>query len=195
MKLAAQAGATDLVGPYPGTELSALIDYRDRAAKNGLKLTTLERLWPHDKIVHNKPGRDQQIEDTKTLLRNMGEAGVKILCYNWMPADDWSRTDTEVVTRGGSLVTEFDISQKEAGLDAGAADYRGGMPEKPTSAEELWANLEYFLKEVLPVAEEAGVVLAMHPDDPPMAEFRGQPQIMISSKMVILSRFARCPFG
>ena len=63
MKLAAQAGATDLVGPYPGTELSALIDYRDRAAKNGLKLTTLERLWPHDKIVHNKPGTHRAVRE------------------------------------------------------------------------------------------------------------------------------------
>jgi len=138
LRLAAQAGATDLVGAYPGTELAALQASCNRAASFGLKLTTIERLWPHDKIVHNKPGRAQQIQDTKTLIRNMGATGVKILCYNWMPADDWSRTSTETPTRGGSLVTAFDINAKEATLDSGAADYRGELPEDPTSAEELW---------------------------------------------------------
>ena len=183
--MAAEAGATDLVGAYPGTDLAALQTAFDRAAHFGLKLSTIERLWPHDKIVHNKPGREQQIEDTKQLIRNMGATGVQVLCYNWMPADDWSRTSTETPTRGGSLVTAFDIQAKEAALDSGAADYRAGLPEEPTSADALWANLESFLKEVLPVAEEAGVVLAMHPDDPPMPEFRGNPQIMTSTEAMV----------
>eukprot|EP01050_Picozoa_sp_SAG11_P042205 SAG11_NODE_19325_length_469_cov_0.835135_1_plen_133_part_01 len=118
LQMAAQCGATELVAPFPGTELAPLIELRDRAAQAGLKLSTIERLVPHDKIVHNKEGRDEQIEVIKTLIRNMGEAGLTTMCYNWMPADDWSRTATDVAERGGALVTEFDVAAKDAELGA-----------------------------------------------------------------------------
>jgi mannonate dehydratase len=67
---------------------------------------------PHTlQIVHGQPGRDEQIANIQALIRNMGKLGVRCLCYNWMPADDWSRTSAEVRERGGSRVTAFDLKE------------------------------------------------------------------------------------
>jgi mannonate dehydratase len=140
----------------------------------------LERKVPHLKFVHRLPGYEQQIEDFKTLIRIMAENGMKVLCYNWMPDEDWQRTSSTVVERGGSFVTEF--NWKDVGRNVTDAD---GRPESPTSSEQLWSNLERFLNEVLPVAEDAGVRLALHPDDPPMPELLGQARIMFSNAALL----------
>src|SRR5690606_28826461 len=111
--------------------------------------------------VHNLPGRDEQIEDFKTLIRNMAETEMEVLCYNWMPDEDWQRTSSEVIERGGAKVTAFDIEATNWNVtDATPADH------PPTPAETLWENLAYFLEQVVPVAEDAGIKLAIHPDDP-----------------------------
>eukprot|EP01065_Artemidia_motanka_P028605 TRINITY_DN3405_c0_g1_i1.p1 TRINITY_DN3405_c0_g1~~TRINITY_DN3405_c0_g1_i1.p1 ORF type:complete len:350 (+),score=54.84 TRINITY_DN3405_c0_g1_i1:55-1104(+) len=184
LRLAAQVGATDIVAPYPGPGWEAMKGLRDRIASFGLRLCAIERLWPHDAIVHDKQGRVGQIEATKDLIRNMGRAGVPIFCYNWMPADDWSRTSVETPARGGSLVTAFDPEKACADLDKAAEGYRA-KDGSVTSGEKLWETLESFLREVLPVAEEAGVDLALHPDDPPMPVFRGKPQIITDSHALL----------
>jgi mannonate dehydratase len=175
LQLAAQVGATEIVSVYPGLELGNMFAIRDRVESHGMKLGVIERLVPTLRFIHNSAGRDQQIEDFKTLIRNMGEANVPVLCYSWMPHDDWQRTAVDVSERGGALVTELDMSQ-----DAKVPNDTGYQTEttEATSAEQLWENLEYFLKQVVPVAEKAGVKLSMHPDDPPVDVLRGQPQIM-----------------
>jgi len=134
----------------------------------------IERLLPHDKLVHNKPGRDEQLEDIKTLVRNMGIAKVKTLCYNWMPKDDWSRTSITEKERGGALVSEFDLDKIESEIKLGGQT----ETEKTITTKELWENLQYFLEKILPVCEEVGVDLALHPDDPPVPKFRGHDQII-----------------
>jgi mannonate dehydratase len=140
-----------------------------------MKLTHLERKITHLKFVHKLPGRDQQIEDFKTLIRNMAEAGMEVLCYNWMPDEDWQRTSCDVLERGGAKVTEFNINDIAANVtDATPAEH------PPTPADKLWENLKYFLEKVVPVAEKEGIKLALHPDDPPLAVLRGQPRIIIS---------------
>jgi mannonate dehydratase len=88
-----------------------------------------------------------------------------------MPVFNWMRTSTTVPARGGALATGFDFSLMK---DAPLTEY-GIVTE-----EQLWENLEYFLKAVVPVAEEAGVKLAMHPDDPPLSPIRGLGRIMRS---------------
>ena len=101
----------------------------------------------------------------------MGAAGVPTLCYNfmvWRPGIGVVRTSYTTRERGGSWVSSFD-----ADLLAEAPDIPGATIE----AERVWDNLEYFLKAVVPVAEDVGVKLAMHPDDPPMS-LRGQARIM-----------------
>lgn len=177
LQRAAQIGVTDIVSVYPGLDLNYLLELRKRVESFGLRLSAVERLLPTLKFIHNLPGRDQQIEDFKTLIRNMGKAGVSTLCYSWMPADDWQRTDLEAAERGGARVTAFEQDKPSSvPTDTG---YRKESNDS-TSAERLWGNLEYFLKEVVPVAEESGVKLSMHPDDPPVENLRGQPQIMTS---------------
>lgn len=175
LQLAAQVGTEEIVATYPGLQLSDLIETKRRVESFGMRLGVVERYVPTLEFIHGTGGRDEQVEDFKTLVRNLGEAGVPVLCYSWMPDDDWQRTDVAVPDRGGALVTELDMRDPEhfrsvTGFESGA--------ENPTPAETLWDNLERFLNEVVPVAEDAGVKLAMHPDDPPVPELRGQERIL-----------------
>ena len=177
LQLAAQVGVSEIVLTYPGPGLAPLLAARQTVEAAGMRLTHLERKIPHLKFVHNLPGRDAQIEEFKSLIRNMAEAGMTVLCYNWMPDEDWQRTSCDVPERGGARVTEFNLA--EVGRNVTDAD---GRPPVPTSAADLWINLERFLHEVLPVAEEAHIKLALHPDDPPLEELLGQPRIIISNE-------------
>ena len=175
LQLAAQVGVTDIVAIYPGLELASLLEIKRRVESFGMRLTHIERKLPHLRLVHNLPGRDGQLEDIKTFVRNMAEASMEVLCYNWMPDEDWQRTSCDVIERGGAKVTEFDLRFVESNVtDATPAEH------PPTPADKLWENLEYFLERIVPVAEDAGIKLALHPDDPPLAELRGQPRIIVS---------------
>jgi mannonate dehydratase len=171
LRLAAQVGVTDIVARYPGADRDNLQRLRDRVASVGMNLSIIEGCIPKDKIVHGKPGREEQIAEFQRLLRNLGATGVTICCYNWMPSDDWTRTRVDLPERGGALVTGYDANEDN-------------QPPVPASEamdkKSLWANLQYFLDRVVPIAEESGVKLAMHPDDPPLPTFRGHAQIMSS---------------
>ena len=178
LRLAAQVGVEQVVVPYPGLDPNALPKLAKRVEAFGMRLSVIERKLPHLKIVHNLEGRDAQIEDIKTLLRNMAQAGLEILCYNWMPDEDWQRTSKDVPERGGAKVTAFDLSQiaKENPTDA------DGLPPTRTPADRLWDNLKHFLDEILPTAEDCKVRLALHPDDPPLTSLRGQDRIITSNE-------------
>ena len=117
------------------------------------------------------PGRDEEIEEVCRLIRAMGELAIPVWCYEWMPILNWIRTSTDIPDRGGALVTGF--SAEDAGKEPDIET--DGLTE-----DALWRNLRYFLEIVLPVAEKAGVKLAMHPDDPPLSPVRGTPRIMRS---------------
>ena len=170
LRRAAQIGVTDFVARYPfGNTPEKLRAECERAASFGLKLSTIEGYIPLNDIIHNGPERESQIENVQRLIETMGQNGVEILCYNWMPNDDWTRTSFDIVTRGGALTNEFNLT-----------DLKGhrASADRCISAEKLWENLEYFLRAVVPVAQAAGVKLAMHPDDPPLPELLGAAQIM-----------------
>jgi mannonate dehydratase len=171
LRLAKQIGVSDVVGRYPGLDYMELVTLRSRIADAGLRLSVIEGYLPIDKIKFGTAGRDEEIEQVQTLVRNMGAAGVEILCYNFMSGGDWSRTSFTTPTRGGARVSSYDpeLMAKAPLTEAGT-----------TTDEKMWENLEYFLKRVVPVAEEAGVKLAMHPDDPPIPTFRGMARIMRS---------------
>jgi len=177
LQLAAQVGVTDIVLTYPGPGLAPLLAAKRLVESCGMRMTHLERKIPHLKFVHNLPGRDEQIAEFQAMIRYMAEAEMEVLCYNWMPDEDWQRTSCEVLERGGARVTEFNLAQ----VGRNVTDAYG-RPPKPTPAVQLWENLEYFLHRVLPVAEEAKIKLALHPDDPPLPELLGQPRIMISNE-------------
>ena len=169
LALAAQIGVTDIVATYPGTDPDTLARQCDQAAEHNLKISVIERHIPHDKVVHNQPGQAEQLAGFKQLIRNMGRCGIHTLCYNWMPDDDWQRTSFNTPERGGALVTEFDLSKVEP----------HAKHPHPTQADQLWKNLRGFLREIAPLAEDCGVTLALHPDDPPLANLRGQDRIII----------------
>jgi mannonate dehydratase len=116
-------------------------------------------------------GQDEDIERFIALIRSCAAVGQRIICYNWMPAVNWARSDTARVDRGGSLVTAFDIEQARTDL----TDYGDRFTH-----DDLWKNMEHFLKAVVPEAEKHDVRLALHPDDPPVERLRGIPRIITS---------------
>ena len=179
-KLAKQAGVDLAVGGLPPAEtlkpgeapwdLSALSRMKDRYTEGGFELRVIEARPPLNKAKRGLEGRDAEIATVCTLLESMGKLGIPVWCYEWMTDFNWVRTNIATPSRGGSVVTSFDINDVPETITS----------NPPISEEALWANLEYFLKKVLPVAEKAGVKLSMHPDDPPLSPIRGVSRIMRS---------------
>ena len=179
IELSKQMGVTGAVSPSnPGMagltdikpwEYEALVAVKDAYAKRGLQWKVLEGTPPLDKAKLGVDGKDEQIENFITLMRNMRKIGLDTLCYNWMPVISWARTDFERVGRGGALVTAFNYDKVK---DLPLTEY-GEFSE-----ETMWKNMDYFLKAVVPEAEKNGIKLALHPDDPPIPKIRGIARIM-----------------
>ncbi|MDB5345474.1 MAG: uxuA [Schlesneria sp.] len=178
LALAAQCGVTDVVGRYPGTSLDDLFRMRDQIESYGMRLATVEGYLP---IENLKLGRDDgtELAAMKSLLRNMQRVGVKILCYNFMAGTDWVRTRLDSPERGGAKVTAFSLAEVERARSLNQSSGTLAASEGIT-ADQLWNNLERFLRELIPVAEEMGVTMCMHPDDPPLLELLGKARIMNS---------------
>lgn len=154
-------------GYWSLVELTAL---RERCDRDGLMIEGLENvpLKHFDKIQRGLPGRDEQIENYRTTIRNIAAVGIPLLGYNFLPSFVW-RTQMLDVGRGGAKVTSFNLD--DAARGNALEGYRLTPTEpivEPISADQMWANHQYFLDAVLPVAEEVGVRLALHPDDPPV---------------------------
>ena len=147
---------------------------RTKAAyeKMGYQLSVIEDRPPMEQIKLAHPDRDEEIEVICALIRNMGAVGIPVWCPFWMPIYHVIRTSAEIPTRGGAKVTGFDLEEFKQSHPEGE---HGQITE-----EDQWANLKYFLERVVPVAEEAGVKLAMHPDDPPLSPIQGVARIMSS---------------
>ena len=138
----------------------------------GFTVDVIEDTPPLDLVRLGLPGRDEQIDHLIQQVTAMGELGIPTLCYNWMAKTSWARTSVNTPARGGALVTGFRLAESETLEPVAEA---GSI-----TAEQLWASFEYFLDAVIPVAERAGVRLALHPDDPPTQIVRNVPRIMIS---------------
>ncbi len=152
-------------GLNPPWDLDALRSVQRQFADAGLTLAGLEGdEFDMRRIKLGLDGRDEDLALYCRMLRNMGELGIPLLCYNFMATIGWCRTHTHVPTRGGALTNRFQLS---------ALDPHPVAPEDRVTEEKLWENYTYFLRAVLPAAEQAGVKLGLHPDDPPLSPLRG----------------------
>lgn len=148
------------------------------AAKNawdkvGLKLEVIEGPPAlSEKTKLGLKGRDEEISNFITLMKNLSKVGIDTICYNWMPVISWARTTTDRPGRGGALVTAFDYEDIKDKAITGYGE---------VSKEDLWKNLEYFLKAVVPEAERYRIKLALHPDDPQVDSIRGISRIMTTA--------------
>jgi mannonate dehydratase len=149
----------------------ALKRVKDRYEDAGFRFEVLENRPPLQKAKLGLPGRDEEIDSVRTLIKNMGQLGIPVWCYEWMAVHGWTRTNMAIPGRGGSMVTGFNQADFEA---KGLTEY-GVVTE-----EHLWGTLKYFLDAIVPVAEEANVLLSMHPDDPPLSPLRGVGRLMRS---------------
>jgi mannonate dehydratase len=197
LRFAAQLGVSSIQmnSPHlPGDEKWEEADLRalvDKAASFGLSLEAIENVPLNFiyKAFAGLDGADRQIENYKATIRAVGAAGIPILGYNFMPNSVWS-TSREDSGRGNSTVRVYDQHVVDTSYDGGIEfmpsrpDWAGGLvhttnSEEFISAEQMWANYEHFIREVLPVAKEAGVKLALHPDDPPVPILGGVARIFI----------------
>jgi mannonate dehydratase len=156
----------------------------------GLILAAIENIDPahwHD-ILLEGPQRPQQIEKVKILIRRLGEAGIPVLGYNFSLAGVCGRV-TAPLGRGRAVTLGMDGPAEEVPLPNGMIwnmiyDRHAPAGILPAiSHEELWRRLQNFLEEAIPVAEQSGVQLAAHPDDPPMPTMRQQPRLVYQPHM------------
>ncbi len=178
MRLAVQCGVEGVVTRYPGPTLDDLLQVKQQIENQGLQLFAVEGYLPIEKIKTGTDDDGSELQAMKELIGHLGTAGVPLLCYNFMAGTDWVRTQVDAPERGGAKVTAFEL--KDARQAVSLSSPSEVITSTPIQADELWVNLERFLKEVIPVAEAAGVTLVMHPDDPPLTEFNGKARIMNS---------------
>jgi mannonate dehydratase len=241
-----QAGATGIVTALheiPNGEIwsvealeerKRLIEWDDTQKPpkpRGLKWSVIESIPVHEDIKQARPNRDQLIENYIQSIRNAGKAGIPVLCYNFMPVVDWTRTNLHMELEDGARALCFDmtdfvafdmfilrrknaaenynsdlIKKAQQRYESMSREQRyelertiiAGLPgaEESYTLEQFQAkldeykniddnkyreNLKYFLERVAPVAEESGVKLAIHPDDPPFSLF-GLPRVVSTEK-------------
>ncbi|KAF7599572.1 MAG: mannonate dehydratase [Candidatus Dactylopiibacterium carminicum] len=172
---------------WPVEKIQAL---KAKIEAHGLAFDVIESVPVHEDIKLGKPTRDRLIANYQQTIRNLAACGLKVICYNFMPVFDWTRTTLAKKLADGSTTLAFSVKEVEEidiskgiSLPGWDSSYK---PEKlkallaeyaSVDAEKLWSHLDYFLKAIIPVAEEVGIKMAIHPDDPPRPIF-GLPRIV-----------------
>lgn len=128
-----------------------------------------------DAIVLGLPNRDAKVEEYKRHIHALGKAGIPYTTYAHMPNGIWS-TDREE-TRGGALARAFDLAKARAGHWHGKAYTLPLTNEREYGEQEVWDNYAYFIRQAARVAEDEGVMIGIHPDDPPVSPLGGVPRI------------------
>ncbi len=165
-------------------EYPHLLNLKTKVESFGIQLFAIQNVpwtWTY-KFMLGLPGRDEQLENLQKTIRNIGAAGIPYFGYNFH-AMRFYRTSNYTRVRGGARSTSFDMDLvKNAPLmTAGPGIDTSLIPpeyRRPIIDDEMWANLTYYLKAIVPVAEEAGVKIAIHPDDPPVPAIGGVARIM-----------------
>ncbi|TPE70720.1 mannonate dehydratase [Halalkalibacterium halodurans] len=178
--------------------LSRIMEVKEQAEQHQFHIDVVESVNVHEDIKLGLPTRDRYIEAYKQTIKHLAKAGVKVICYNFMPVFDWVRTDLYKKLEDGSTALFYEKKvvdeMNPKGLVETIASNKtftmpGWEPERlaslktlfeayeHVSTEDLWDHLHYFLQEVIPVAEACDIKMAIHPDDPPWPIF-GLPRIV-----------------
>ncbi len=216
-------GVTNIVGaiyhiPVGETwPLADILALKSEIETAGLTLKTVESVNVHEDIKLGLPTRDRYIANYCATLKNLAQAGIEVVCYNFMPVFDWLRTDLAKPLPDGSTALYYDeeiiaglkpeilVAQMEKGANGfelpGWEKKRLGEIKKLLALyknldeEQLFANLGYFLAGIIPTAEECGIKMAIHPDDPPWPVF-GLPRIVVSrANLERIVRLVDSPFN
>ena len=147
---------------------------KKRYADTGIKVWNIGNTSVHcmPEVTLDLPGREQKIEEYKQYLRNLGKAGISYTTYAHMGNGIWTSGRADV--RGASA-REFDLSSPNKKGYWGDRVWQEPFPRAGFFQEEIWENYSYFIKRVAPVAEQAGVRIGIHPDDPPVPVLAGVP--------------------
>lgn len=184
----------ETVGPLPGDcSREMLWDYdymRDVSAmlsEYGLKIAALENFAPNfwSDVLLDGPKKQEQMDGLKRLVRDAGRAGIPVIGYNFSLAGVWGWR-RQPRGRGGAMTSVFDIDGFNPNLpipdgiiwNMRYRKARDGARPVTVSDQQLWERLAWFLEQLVPVAEEAGVKLAAHPDDPPVETLRGTARLV-----------------
>lgn len=179
--------------------LDMIMDMKNEIESAGLTMECIESVNVHEDIKLGLPTREKYIENYTTSIKNLAKAGVKVLCYNFMPVFDWTRTDLAMKMGNGAtclcyngeqiegkspedMFREIDDNSNGYAMPGWESERMGEIKElfekyKGITEDDLWNNLQYFLEKIIPVCEQCDVKMAIHPDDPPWGIF-GLPRII-----------------
>lgn len=179
---------------------------KEQLDEYGFNMDVVESVNVHDDIKIGLPSRDQYIENYRQTIRNLASFGVKVICYNFMPVFDWTRTDLFHPVGDGSTALYYEREKIQQDYRE-MADYvlsftkryqmtfPGWEPDrlskldelfekyKSVTKEKLWENLKYFLKAIMPICQECDLKMAIHMDDPPWDIF-GLPRLLVDEPSI-----------
>ncbi len=171
---------------------SELRELTQTAAAEGLEVAAIENFDPAhwSDILLDGPRKRQQLEDLKTIIRRLGKVGIPVMGYNFSLASVWGHV-VGPWARGGAMSVAFrgPGGPRETPIPNGQVWNMVYDPDAapgfipPTDHAQLWSRVREFLETLVPVAEEAGVRLAAHPDDPPLPTLRGTPRLVYQPQM------------
>ena len=179
---------------------------KEEVEASGLHISGIESVNIHDAIKIGSPDREQYIDNYIETLKHLGEEDIHLVCYNFMPVFDWTRTELARVRPDSSTVLAYKQSAVDALVpekmfesiagDANGAILPGWEPERMAKVKELFdayrdvddeklfANLKYFLERIMPVCNEYDIKMAIHPDDPAWSVFC-LPRIIINKENIL----------
>jgi mannonate dehydratase len=185
-------------------EKEEIAEVQKQLAPYGFGMDVVESVNVHDDIKIGLPSRDKYIENYVKTMRNLKEFGVKVICYNFMPIFDWTRTDLWHPLPDGSTALYYERSKVQDDYKQ-MADYiltnlkgqtfPGWEPERmarldelfaayrPVTKEKLWENFKYFLDALMPFCHECDIKMGVHPDDPPWDIF-GIPRLIVNAEAI-----------
>lgn len=197
--------------------LDRIMELKDEVNGAGLKLEVIESVNIHEDIKLGLPDRDKYIDNYKETIRNLSKAGIKVICYNFMPVFDWLRSDLAFDLPDGSNVLAYEESKlqgtdpikivEEVANGSRGFSLPGWEPErlaelkkimilyKNVNEEDLFSNLKYFLEEIIPVCEKCDVKMAIHPDDPPWSVFKLPRIINNRENLEIMTSLVDSPYN